>query len=408
MAVKASEPVFCQIDGWSRQVDAYIGDENLKLKGGSPSPNIEAAIKVSFALGNARVAYNYSGAWRMLSEKVDDTVKRQLDELRSMVDTLKSSNTLSIQGLTRRSQEFVNSLQLFDWQSQVHDVVPKYVIVDKRDQFSVTINGKFHRPAHHGRCTLSVFNKRAERITTTLVTLSFTGTLPNQLIPDALNHNCRFVQGTLEVDSYNSKLSSYNVVPSIFTVWFGVYPLNIGDVTIVSNKVKTLVQPFKSARMVLDPKDFPPGHLVERKITIYPTSGWRLNTQNGHAPKVILNGQFNHSLNSDQYDEKSMTFSIKQASDRIFEGQIEYEETKDEIQDEEVLQPVSLRWGQEHSIQKVAGQKFRIIRFKSFDNQEFEINGPDETKPYLKVKSTCPCEKKDCVDSLKLFAEAPK
>lgn len=400
MAVRASgnNPVFIMINGWSKQVDAFIEAENLKLKGGSPSPNIEAAIKVSLALGNAAVAYNYSGAWRTSTDKVDDVVKKQLDELQKMVETLNSSNTLAIQGLASRAQDLVRSLKLFDWQTQVTDVFPKYVTMSQ-DQFKVSISGRFQKPANRGRYDLSIFNKRAGRLSATPDSLSFTGVIPKHLIPDSLNHNCRFIQGTLEVEGYNSKVYSNNVTTSTFTVWFGVYPLYIGDITVISNKVSTLVRPFKSAKMVLDPKDFPKGELVERKFSIYPTSGWRFNIRDRH-PMVMVNGKFDQSLRADQYDEKSITFTMKLTSEKIIEEQVEFEETKDEVQPEEILKSVQLKWGEECLLEKVPGQKFRQIKYRSFDNQEFVINGPDETKPYLKVR--------ECVVGLRLFAEAPK
>lgn len=114
----------------------------------------------------------------------------------------------------------------------------------------------------------------------------------------------------------------------------------------------------------------------------------------------MVNGKFDQSLRADQYDEKSITFTMKLTSEKIIEEQVEFEETKDEVQPEEILKSVQLKWGEECLLEKVPGQKFRQIKYRSFDNQEFVINGPDETKPYLKVR--------ECVVGLRLFAEAPK
>ena len=371
-------------------INAFIQTEIAEIKTADLNPKIEAAINVSIAIENAKNCYDSREVLGCTLDKVDESVRRQLTECQDMVEVIKSRNSILMQGLARRTQALVQSLQLAKWQPQLIAVDPNYVIISN-ERFHVSFLGQFHYAATNRVYEFVLSNQRyAVPLVSTGDKLSFVVPIPTDLLHYSAFDHCHFMQGTLNV-TYKNGWMPNQLKRASFNIWIRAFPLKIGEITAFYSNKHVITREFTSVGMRLKRHD-------RHRIFIEPSRGWRIVP---NTPVLLSNGNPPHPLQPDQYNERCVDLKLELTPEsESREVQVKFQETQEVVEETEFSRSIELKWGQEHVLRQEPGIQLLRIECASFDRQKFIITGPDETKPYLKAKK--------CEGGLRLIAEAPQ
>lgn len=387
-------------------VNAFIENQNKDLKA-PRSTAIELATDVSIAIGNAQTAWTYSGELTAVEIKADQKVRDQLTILRDFVEALGSQETFSAANLASHVRRFNESLSLPIWQPKLKDIFSRYVFAQQshtypRYGFEVSFHGNFECAGKNLKgCSLSFpdfeghVSIQPSALTDTL-TFKITG-LKKEFFSQIPKEGCKFVKGVLTVQYDAGRLLS-DIRQAIYGIWIGIYPLTPGQITLtypVEKVVAVKEQPFRSPTMNLARAHFPNEEIRERKITFYPTPGWKIKMFD--PPKLFCNGG-SSNIGHEDFNEHVFNATLK-----LPEGQekddywVTFTEMKEIREMRDHAEQVDLEWGKYHPI---PSNKF-AVHFNSFDGQIFDFTSDDIKKiPYLKVR--------DFQNGYELVAEVPK
>lgn len=355
---------------------------------------IEAGREINIAIENAKNAY-LEILDKTLKE-VDKKVQGTLNQLQGIVDELLGHAIDSLDQLTKRTQQIVNSLPFRKRQPQLTHVLPRFV-VPGRQTYDVLLQfeGNFEFAAQEEfRPSLDVSGRTFNPSGNDTQKLTFAVPVDDLMGSPARSEPTKFSysKANLTVPWKQSGLLGGKRRRDSYLSLIGLLPVRPGTITIEYKESKTQPQVRRFGTPEYYQTSGGDGGNDDHENVPYavsPTSGWHVVRNTSYFDKLVAEGDWSHSFSSDDGDK--VVYNVTTIYHRIGTSgkvrfKIWFDESRDEVVSEDKSIAVDLRWGDSQSFDLPA-TTWKVI-FDAFDGTHSEFIGTDLSNPFLKVRAT--------------------
>jgi len=348
---------------------------------------IEAGREVNIALANAQNAY--ANILNKTIEQIDQTTKSTLDQLQSMVNDVTNNTFGTLDTITARAQQIVNSLPFRPHEPQLTRTGPRFV-VPSQQTYPVTLKfqGNFEFAAKKNYTpSLQLNGHTYSPSSNTTQELQFLVPVSELFAAPPDPGKYSYVIGTLVVPWRRLLVKREE---DRYRVILGALPARIGRIrlTHTTSHVEHPTKHFESSQFYQssgsdgandDHKDVP--------YDVIPDTGWHVVRNTSSFNDKGSEGDWSQSFVSDGGDH--VTYRITTIHHGIgTAGRVHFTISFTETQDVTVSDPhdedVTLNWGDSKAFSYPAGT-WRVV-FDAFDGTHAEFTGADLSNPFLKIR----------------------
>jgi hypothetical protein len=351
------------------------------------SLEIEAGREVNIALANAQNAY--ADSLNKTIDNINQTMKGTLDQLQSMVNDVTNNTFGSLDAITARAQQIVNSLPFRPHEPQLTRTGPRFV-VPSQQTYPVTLRfqGNFEFAAKKNYTpSFQVNGHTYVPSSNTTQELQFIVPVSELFAAPPDTGKYSYVMGTLIVPWRRLLVKREE---DHYRLILGALPARIGKIRLIhtTSHVDHPTKHFESSQFYQssgsdgandDHKDVP--------YDVIPDTGWHVVRNTSSFNDKGSEGDWGRTFVSDggdhvTYRVTTIHHSIGTAGRVHFT--ISFNETQDVTVSDQNSEDVTLNWGDSRSFSYPAGT-WKVV-FDAFDGTHAEFSGADLSNPFLKLR----------------------
>lgn len=380
------------LNGLFNQVDQTVQNAISSEEDAAKGIIIEAGQELEVIIANAKDAYS-----KCLNEtivKVDETVRKTILQLQSVVDSFVEKETDLLNQIMLQAQQVANSLPFSNKMPQLTTINPHFL--NPTSDTTLTFGGNFvyaGDPRYQPKLTLNNKEYRGTNITTQA--LSFT--IPAaDIAPLYAAHNYAFIPTSLTVPWKDSGYIFSSTVKDVYTIGVALLPAMPTQSLIVeytSTTTQRVSQVKTSQTFSENGNRYYPIHWKTINEFIYPDNGWEVDiTQTPSVNFTIEHGGPDNAkysvvepLSPSQI-VVAVTLYCGSGSDMgICHFNVSFAQFQDQTTTNTRTQTIdNFKWGDQLALQPNSGETITKITAVTYDGKTLEFAGADFSH-YLKV-----------------------
>ncbi len=344
------------------------------------SVEMQAGTEVFLAIEKAKHAY--SDCLDVSVDKVDKTVRDNLDRLSKLTEEVQARNNVQLLKIAYSIQQIVNTLPFANSQPQLTSTSPKLVgQISPLEKILWRFHGNFPSSSDPELKPSLVIGKDAiEPQINTTQELAFL--VPYSILFKPALNPSKFCFADLKLPWYKNS----SLVTDCYRVAIGLIPPNPGKITLEKTTLQLRKErkEFKSNQFKLDSTQDRRDH-IDVPFTVISEPGWAIDPRSQSFHVVREKGSWNKRLQNITSDRITYLVTTRYrllAPSGSVKWTIHYDAERVIQEESKTTEDVVLKWGDSKAFDVYQGN-WKVV-FQDFNGTTNEFTGINQPNPYIK------------------------